>query len=69
MVEGNKKITVFNPSTESTSWEPLRDLYRFIPARVVHFRVFSLNHNHDKELAHASEKVLGSLEDAVTTNV
>ncbi|HEU19744.1 MAG TPA: HD domain-containing protein [Deltaproteobacteria bacterium] len=69
MVEGNKKITVFNPSTESTSWEPLRDLYRFIPARVVHFRVFSLNHNHDKELVRASEKVLCSLDDAVTTNV
>ena len=69
MVEGNKRITVFNPSTESTSWEPLRDLYRFIPARLVHFRVFSLNHDYDKELARASETVLGSLEDAITTNV
>jgi HD superfamily phosphohydrolase len=69
MVERNKKITVFNPLTESTSWEPLRDLYRFIPARLVHFRVFSLNHDHDKELAMASERVLGTLGESIRTNV
>ncbi|MBN2687964.1 MAG: hypothetical protein JXR85_07275, partial [Deltaproteobacteria bacterium] len=69
MVERNKKITVFNPLTESTSWEPLRDLYRFIPARLVHFRVFSLNHDHDKELAMASEQVLGTLGESIRTNV
>jgi HD superfamily phosphohydrolase len=37
MVEGNKRVNIFNPSTESISPEPLREIYRFIPARVVHF--------------------------------
>jgi len=69
MVEGNKSVNIFNPSTESTSLEPLREIYRFIPARVVHFRVFSLSHDHDKELAAASEKVLASMGEAITTNV
>jgi hypothetical protein len=69
MAERDKKITVYNPVTESTSWEPLLDLYRFIPARLVHFRVFSLNHDHDKELAAASEQVLGTLGDTMATNI
>ena len=69
MMESDKRMNIFNPSTESTSPEPLRDIYRFIPARVVHFRVFSLSHDHDKELAIASEKVLGSMGEAVTTNI
>jgi len=69
MVEDDKRMNIFNPSTESTSPEPLRDIYRFIPARVVHFRVFSLSHDHDKELTVASEKVLGSMGEVVTTNI
>jgi HD superfamily phosphohydrolase len=69
MTEGNKRINIFNPSTETTSPEPLRDIYRFIPARVVHFRVFSLNHEHDEELAMAAEKALGSIGEVVKTNI
>jgi len=69
MVEGDKRINIFNPSTEATSLEPLRDIYRFIPARVVHLRVFSLSHDHDKELTVASEKVLGSMGEGITTNI
>lgn len=69
MIEGNKRINIFNPSTDVTSPEPLREIYRFIPARIVHFRVFSLNHDYDRELTVASEKALGSLSDGIKTNV
>lgn len=69
MTEGNKRINIFNPSTDSTSLEPLQEIYRFIPARIVHFRVFSLNHDHDRVLTFASEKALGSLGDGIKTNV
>jgi hypothetical protein len=69
MAETDKRINIFNPSTGQTSPEPLRDIYRFIPARVVHFRVFSLNHDHDEELTIAAEKALGNLEGAVKTNI
>lgn len=69
MVEGNKRVTIYNPSSDSTSPEPLREIYRFIPARVVHFRVFSLNHDHDKEITAAAEKVLGSIGEPIKTNI
>jgi len=69
ITERDKRINVFNPSTETTSLEPLRDIYRFIPARVVHFRVFSTNHEHDEELTAAAEKALGSIGEVVKTNI
>lgn len=68
MAETEKRINIFNPATGQTSPEPLWDIYRFIPARVVHFRVFSLSHDHDEELTKAAEKVLGNLDDGVKTN-
>lgn len=69
MAEGDKKINIYNLSTETISLEPINDIYRFIPARVMHFRVFSLDHRHDEELTVATEKVLGSFGEVVTTNI
>jgi hypothetical protein len=69
MAESDKRINIFNPSTNTTSLEPLQDIYRFIPARVVHLRVFSLDHEHDEELAKAAEAALGSTGEVVTTNI
>jgi len=69
MAEGDKKINIYNPSTESISLEPINDIYRFIPARVMHFRVFSLDHRHDEVLTVAAEKALGALGEVVTTNI
>ncbi|MFA5321205.1 MAG: HD domain-containing protein [Smithella sp.] len=64
-----KRINIFNPVTQTTSPEPLLEIYRFIPARVMHFRVFSLNHDYDGELSAAAEKVLGSSEKLTPTNI
>lgn len=69
MRESEKKIIIFNPSTKTISLEPLLDIYRFIPARVVHLRVFALTHEYDGELTRAAEKVLGSLEEVEKTNI
>ncbi len=57
MAESNKRINIFNPSTGYISHEPLKEIFKYIPARVVHFRVFALNHKHDAELASAAEKI------------
>ena len=57
MAESNKRINIYNPSTGRTSHEPLNEIFKYIPARVVHFRVFALNHKHDAELARAAEKI------------
>ncbi len=69
ITERKKRVNIFNPVTEMTSPEPLLEIYRFIPARIMHFRVFSLNHDYDGELSAAAEKVLGSSERSLTTNI
>ena len=69
MAESGKRINIFNPVTQETSPAPLLDIYRFIPARVMHFRVFSLNHDYDEELSAAAEKVLAESDAAMPTNV
>ncbi len=67
VVETEKRVNIFNPSTGTTSPEPLHEIYRFIPARIVHFRVFSLSHDIDAELARAAEKTLCSFGGGGTT--
>jgi hypothetical protein len=57
MAESNKRINIYNPSTGQTSYEPLQEIFKYIPARVVHFRVFALDHRHDADLAAAAEKI------------
>lgn len=69
MADTGKLVNIYNPSTGVTSPEPLRGIYRFIPARVVHFRVFSLSHDHDEELSAAAEKALGDVADTSKTNL
>jgi hypothetical protein len=68
-VEGEKKINIYNPVTGITSPEPLKELYRFIPARVVHFRVFSLTHDYDEIVSSAAERALGYMEGHIKTNI
>jgi hypothetical protein len=69
MAESDKRVNIFDPATGTTSPEPLREIYRFIPARVVHLRVFSLNHDHDEILARAAERILSSVDGASRTNI
>jgi HD superfamily phosphohydrolase len=69
MAETDKRVNIFNPAMGTTSREPLREIYRFIPARIVHFRVFSLNHDHDDLLARAAERTLDTVEVASKTNI
>ena len=69
MAETEKRVNIFNPTTGMTSTEPLRDIYRFIPARVVHLRVFALSHDNDAEIAKAAEKMLSFLEGTSKTNI
>lgn len=69
IAEPGKQINIFNPVTGKTSPEPLNEIYRFIPARVRHFRVFALNHDHDEDLSRAAEAALGNVERSIPTNV
>lgn len=69
MAQSDKSINVYNPSTGQISREPLLEIYRYIPARVVHFRIFALHHNCDAQLAAAAEKALGELQGVTKTNI
>lgn len=66
---GEFQIYVYEPSTKQASKEALRDFFDFIPARVVQCRIFTPNHEHDQEIARAAERVLGSEEPSIPTNV
>ncbi|MBW6485438.1 MAG: HD domain-containing protein [Syntrophobacterales bacterium] len=69
MADTEKKVNIFEPATGAISMEPLRDIYRFIPARIVQLRVFSLDHEHDDLLARAAERALASLGGISRTNI
>src|SRR5512147_172020 len=69
LMMGERQIYVFNPTTRKVEKEPLKDFFDYIPARVVQCRVFTLNHDHDRELAEIVDKVLGIQEDSIKTNV
>lgn len=69
LMMGERQIYVFNPSTRKVEKEPLKDFFDYIPARVVQCRVFTLNHDHDEELAEIVEKVLGIQDESIKTNV
>jgi HD superfamily phosphohydrolase len=69
IAEHSKRINIFNPVTGITSPEQLLEIYRFIPARVIHFRVFSLSHDYDEVLSEAAEHALSSIETAIPTNI
>ncbi len=69
MAQTEKRVNIYNPMTGKTSPEPLKDLYRYIPARVVHFRVFSHSHQYDAELSQAAEKMLSDRDEGLKTNL
>jgi uncharacterized protein len=69
IAEPGRRVNIFNPVTGLTSPEPLMEIYRFIPARVMHFRVFALNHDYDEKLSCAAEEVLNLQGNTITTNV
>jgi len=68
--EEAKKILIYDPATDRASPQPVEDLFRYIPARVAHYRIFALDHAHDDALAQATQTVLGSAGGpAISTNV
>jgi len=55
---GKKQIHIFDPSTGEITKESLAELFEFIPSKVVQFRVFALDHEHDQVLAEIAENTL-----------
>ncbi len=66
---GKKQIYIFDPSTGEIEKESLSELFEFIPAKVVQFRVFALDHENDRLLADVAEATLKGSSPAVKTSV
>lgn len=66
---GDRQIFIYDPSSETVSKEQLRDIFRFIPARVVQCRIFTQNHDYDKEIFAVAEKIFKTEEPSINTNV
>jgi HD superfamily phosphohydrolase len=66
---GKKQIYIFDPSSGDIAKESLAELFEFIPSKVVQFRVFALDHEHDQLLAEVAENTLKGQPPAVKTSV
>ena len=55
---GKKQIHIFDPSSGEIAKESLAELFEFIPSKIVQFRVFALDHEHDQLLSEVAESAL-----------
>lgn len=61
-------LLVYDPSTRSLSTEPLEELLDLLPTRLVQFRIYSLDHEHDAALSKAAATVLNKTAAGLETN-
>ena len=61
-------LLVYDPSTRGLSTEPLEELLDLLPTRLVQFRIYSLDHEHDAALSKAAATVLNKTAASVETN-
>src|SRR5919108_434 len=66
---GKKQIHIFDPSSGEITKESLAELFEFIPSKIVQYRVFALDHEHDQLLAEVAESALRGRSPAVKTSV
>ena len=57
MAMGKKQIHTYDPSTGIITKESMAELFAYIPSKFVKFRVFALDHDHDRLLAGCTEEV------------
>ena len=55
---GQFQFYIFDPATQSVEKERLKELFEFLPSRVVQLRIFAENHRTDDALARATDKAL-----------
>ena len=55
---GQFQFYIFDPATQTVEKEQLKELFEFLPSRVVQLRIFAENHYTDDALARATEKAL-----------
>ncbi len=54
---GESQIYIYNESSKRIETEILKELFRFIPVRVIQCRIFTLNHEYDSEISAAFNRI------------
>jgi hypothetical protein len=60
---------VYDPGTKGISAEPLEEFLDLLPTRLVQFRIYSHDHEHDAALSRAAATVLNKTPSSIETNV
>ncbi|MDP3768630.1 MAG: HD domain-containing protein, partial [Dehalococcoidia bacterium] len=66
---GDRQIYVYDSSTSRVSKEPLTEILRYLPGKVVQCRIFASSHEHDAELAQALQRAVSEEPPSIVTNV
>jgi hypothetical protein len=61
-------LLVYDPGTKGLSTEPLEELLDLLPTRLVQFRIYALDHEHDAALSTAAATVLNKTSASSETN-
>jgi HD superfamily phosphohydrolase len=62
-------LYVYDPGTKSVSTEPLEEFLDLLPTRLIQFRIYALDHDHDAALSRAAATVLNQAPSSIETNV
>jgi len=67
---GDMQIYVYDESSGRIETEILKELFRFIPVRVIQCRIFALTHAYDREVTEAFHKIFQTVPpSSITTNI
>ena len=66
---GKKQIHIYDPSSGEITKESLAELFEFILSKIVQFRVFVFDHEHDQLLAEVADHTLKGQAPAIKTSV
>jgi hypothetical protein len=61
-------LYVYDPNTKGLSTEPLEEFLDLLPTRLVQFRIYSLDHQHDDALSRAAGTVLNKTPSGLEPN-
>ena len=68
-LRGPKRLPVYDPVTGRVEEELLGGIIAFVPAKAHIYRVYSVQHEHERELAEAARRALGEVAAASLTNL
>jgi uncharacterized protein len=66
---GDRQIYIYDPAWKRVEKEPLKELLKYLPAKVAQCRIFATSHEHDALLAEALRRAVNDDEPVIVTNV